>query len=1099
MVGKRIPERRVSSRTKFVVTLLATMSILVSAIGASFATAATQTAWIPLNCLLAGVIPAHPAAALTATFPDSVNPGQNFNLTNVSTTVVFPPASQTAAGPFAADAIQGVVSDFETNLTNASASFNPGSSSPTQFNTVGAQQPPNSDAPSPADPMINGGDTTRGGFPGGTPAGTFSFGDIPIVSNGTASANAYGPAPGTGGGALTTSGTPDLIQTLGPMTVTGTAGQNVVVTSAAATPTGNLATNTISFHTASGYTGTLEANCTLDTTADAAPSPDPNFVNQFTIPIVAAAQPPSISGLVPDNGPEAGGNSVVISGANLTGATDVSFGANAATAFTVDNDGQITATAPAGTGTVDVSVTTPVDTSANTAADNYTYNPPAAQPPSISGLVPDNGPEAGGNSVVISGANLTGATDVNFGANAATSFTVDNDGQITATAPAGTGTVDVSVTTPVDTSANTAADNYTYNPPAAQPPSISGLVPDNGPEAGGNSVVISGANLTGATDVNFGANAATSFTVDNDGQITATAPAGTGTVDVSVTTPVDTSANTAADNYTYNPPAAQPPSISGLVPDNGPEAGGNSVVISGANLTGATDVSFGANAATAFTVDNDGQITATAPAGTFGTTVDVSVTTPVDTSANTAADDYTYDARVTSETALAGGTVTSAAEATPSAPVTTAVTTPAAGDVTITESAEPIGSAPSGFSILGGSVQISAPDASVAFPLRIVFTLDASLIPSGTNTDLVTVIRHGTGDPPEGTAAGNCLGSTEATPDPCVTARDVVAGGDLQLTVLSSHASEWGFAEATVVTQPPSISGLVPDNGPEAGGNSVVISGANLTGATHVSFGANAATSFTVDNDGQITATAPAGTGTVDVSVTTSVDTSANTAADNYTYNPPAAQPPSISGLVPDNGPEAGGNSVVISGANLTGATDVSFGANAATAFTVDNDGQITATAPAGTGTVDVSVTTPVDTSANTAADNYTYNPVVGDQPTITNLFPRFAISCFGGLTVISGENFTDATSVQFGDVEAPFFRVLDDEAILAFAPPQPAGTVHVTVTGPGGTSEVSRADKFTYIRVPFICRFFDHKGHGDGHGDDHGHGHDKGHGHGRW
>ena len=49
------------------------------------------------------------------------------------------------------------------------------------------------------------------------------------------------------------------------------------------------------------------------------------------------------------------------------------------------------------------------------------------------------------------------------------------------------------------------------------------------------------------------------------------------------------------------------------------------------------------------------------------------------------------------------------------------------------------------------------------------------------------------------------------------------------------------------------------------------------------------------------------------------------------------------------------------------------FGATAATGYVVDNDTQITATAPAGTGVVDVTVTTAQGTSANTAADDYTY------------------------------------------------------------------------------------------------------------------------------
>ena len=68
-------------------------------------------------------------------------------------------------------------------------------------------------------------------------------------------------------------------------------------------------------------------------------------------------------------------------------------------------------------------------------------------------------------------------------------------------------------------------------------------------------MTISGENFTGATEVNFGATEASSFTVENDGEIIATSPAGTPeeTVDVTVTGPGGTSATSAADQFTYEP------------------------------------------------------------------------------------------------------------------------------------------------------------------------------------------------------------------------------------------------------------------------------------------------------------------------------------------------------------------------------------------------------------------------------------------------------------------------------------------------------------------------------------------------------------------
>ena len=87
----------------------------------------------------------------------------------------------------------------------------------------------------------------------------------------------------------------------------------------------------------------------------------------------------------------------------------------------------------------------------------------------------------------------------------------------------------------------------------AIPPSVTSITPATGPAAGGTVVTINGSFLTGATGVNFGTVAATNVSVNADGtQITATAPAGTGIVDVTVVTPLGgTSATSTADQFTY--------------------------------------------------------------------------------------------------------------------------------------------------------------------------------------------------------------------------------------------------------------------------------------------------------------------------------------------------------------------------------------------------------------------------------------------------------------------------------------------------------------------------------------------------------------------
>jgi hypothetical protein len=87
-----------------------------------------------------------------------------------------------------------------------------------------------------------------------------------------------------------------------------------------------------------------------------------------------------------------------------------------------------------------------------------------------------------------------------------------------------------------------------YSPP---PPTVSAIAPNEGPRAGGTSVTITGTELTGASAVKFGATAAASFSVNSESSITAVSPPGTGTVDVTVTTPGGTSATSSADQFTY--------------------------------------------------------------------------------------------------------------------------------------------------------------------------------------------------------------------------------------------------------------------------------------------------------------------------------------------------------------------------------------------------------------------------------------------------------------------------------------------------------------------------------------------------------------------
>jgi subtilisin family serine protease len=185
---------------------------------------------------------------------------------------------------------------------------------------------------------------------------------------------------------------------------------------------------------------------------------------------VAKALPALVSEVSPDSGPAAGGTQVRITGANFARATGVMFG-SASAAFTVNSPTSITATAPAGSGMVDVTVFTPGGPSAPVPGDRFNYVVPPPPPPAVTGVSPSSGPQAGGTSVTITGSNLGGATAVDFGSKGA-AIIDDSPTSITATAPPGSGTVDVTVTTPAGSSAVAPADRFTYSsePPPSEPP-----------------------------------------------------------------------------------------------------------------------------------------------------------------------------------------------------------------------------------------------------------------------------------------------------------------------------------------------------------------------------------------------------------------------------------------------------------------------------------------------------------------------------------------------------------------------------------------------------------------------------------------------------
>lgn len=287
---------------------------------------------------------------------------------------------------------------------------------------------------------------------------------------------------------------------------------------------------------------------------------------------------------------------------------------------------------------------------------------------------------------------------------------------------------------------------------------------------------------------------------------------------------------------------------------------------------------------------------------------------------------------------------------------------------------------------------------------------------------------------------------------------NIAPPGDYMLFLVNS-AGVPSVAPIVSVARPgPSVSGIDPNSGPAHGGTSVTITGTDFNEVSAVQFGAIDAASFTVNSSTSITAISPPGTGTPSVTVTNPRGTSLASPVNRFSYAPV------VSGVSPAGGPSRGGTSVAIIGTNLQEATAVNFGSAKATSFTVNSATSITAVSPGGAGTVDVTVISPGGTSLTSPGDLFSYLPAV------TNVSP--SLGPVGGETTvtITGVNFNEVSTVQFGPTNATSFTVNSTSSITAISPAG-AGRVDVTVTTPGGTSATSAADQFSYLARPTVTK----------------------------
>lgn len=138
-------------------------------------------------------------------------------------------------------------------------------------------------------------------------------------------------------------------------------------------------TSTVSFDgLISGHITLAEYNFILSKLHGNFADPNNGVILEYIVPV-----PPTLTALDSNSGPTTGGNTITITGDSfISSNTQVFFGTVPGTNVQIISNTELTVTVPPGTGTVDVTVSTPFGITPIVSADEYTYIQVAPLPPS---------------------------------------------------------------------------------------------------------------------------------------------------------------------------------------------------------------------------------------------------------------------------------------------------------------------------------------------------------------------------------------------------------------------------------------------------------------------------------------------------------------------------------------------------------------------------------------------------------------------------------------------------------------------------------------------------------------------------------------------
>ena len=528
-------------------------------------------------------------------------------------------------------------------------------------------------------------------------------------------------------------------------------------------------------------------------------------------------------------------------------------------------------------------------------------------------------------------------------------------GQISATASVGADQVDP------NTSNNSATATTNINP--GSPPTITSFTPASGPA--GTTVTITGSNFFSSTAVKFNG-ASSTFTVDNNGSITAIVPGSATTGPIAITNSVGTTTSGSSFTVTAKPdltisktasaasvPTGTPVTYTLAVSNSGNGATHDVTVVdtlppdvtltavsgTGWNCSGATTITCTMGPLAALTGAPNITIDITAPPS--GTTITnsatVATTTPEVSTANNA------------------GSVSVSVVGCPTTPAITAPATVCANSTGHTASTPAVPSATYAWSITNGTIVGSSTGNAVTFdasgtdPITLSVSVFVSSCPTATNSATVNVSTPAASITASGpttfcpggsvtltaSAGASYLWSTGETTQSI----EVTTSENITVQVTNAAGCSATSSPAVVTVNPAAITPVISAGGPttfcaggsvalissEASGNQWKLNGAPISGATGQNFVASFSGSYTVvytDANGCSSESAPM---------------SVNAAAPPPTPTVSASGPTSFctGGSVTLTSSAASGNQWKLNGAILSGQTAQTLVATAAGNYSV--------------------------------------------------------------------------------------------------------------------------------------------------------------------